>query len=112
MTEQTSPTPIKFHLSDRAWALSMCLIVGGTATITAYFVANVMKENYMNGLRAGLEISGLMTQVEPRRKIFYDQVLPEQTKIHQTVQPTVQPKVQPTVQPQVQPTNEAARLEN
>ena len=100
MTEQTSHTPIKFHMSDRAWALAMCVIVGVTASTTAYFVANVMKDNYMNGLRAGLEISGLMTRVEERKKIFYNQV------------PAEQPKIQPTVQPTVQPSNENARLEN
>jgi len=104
VTDQTPATSLRFQLSDRAWALSMCLIVGGTATITAYFVGHVMKENYMNGLRAGLEISGLITQVEQRKKIFYDQVPAEQTKI----QPTVQPKVQHTAPPK----NEAARLEN
>ena len=67
-------------------------IVGVSASSTAYFVANVMKDNYMNGLRAGLEISGLMTRVEERKKIFYNQVPEQQTKI--------------------KPANENARLEN
>ncbi|MGI9420528.1 MAG: hypothetical protein ACR2RA_22120, partial [Geminicoccaceae bacterium] len=66
-------------MSDRAWALSMCIVIGVAASTTSYFVASVMKENYMNGLRAGLEISGLMTQIEQRKKIFYDQVPEKQT---------------------------------
>ena len=92
MTDQQDGTPIRFQISDRAWALAMCLIVGVSASSTAYFVANVMKDNYMNGLRAGLEISGLMTRVEERKKIFYNQVPEQKTKI--------------------QPANENARLEN